>query len=106
MDTGADTTAVTNRVREDCALPAVGQAEHAVATAGGTTGSLEYGLRLALELSPVGDPSQPARFERFLKAMIAASFASDYDVLLGMDFLQHLLIVAWGGTMTIVADVD
>lgn len=106
VDTGANTTAITNRVREDCALPVIGQTEHAVATAGGMTKSLEYGLSLALELFSAESPSQPVQFSQFLKVLIAASPAPDYDVLLGMDVLQRFLIVAWESTMTISVDVD
>lgn len=106
VDTGANTTAITNRVREDCALPVIGQAEQPVATAGGMTKSLEYGLWLGLELFPIEPPSQPVAFNQFLKVLTAAFPSTDYDVLLGMDFLQRFLIVAWESTMTIMVDVD
>jgi hypothetical protein len=68
------------------------------------TKSLEYGLSLALELFPGESPSQPVQFSQFLKVLVAASPAPDHDVLLGMDVLQHFLIVAWESTMTIALD--
>ena len=105
VDTGANTTAITSRVLDDCALPVIGQTEHPVATAGGMTKSHEYGLSLALELDSVEPPSQSVQISQFLKVLIASP-AADCDVLLGMDCLRHFLIVAWESTMTIMVDVD
>ena len=104
VDTGANTTAVTNRVREACSLPAIGQAEHSVSTASGMTRSHEYGVHVSLELASVEPPSQPTQFGQLLQVLIASP-APGYDVLLGMDFLQRILIVAWESTMTIAVDI-
>lgn len=74
-----------------------------MSTASGMTRSHEYGVHVALELASVEPPSQPTQFSQLLQVLIASP-APGYDVLLGMDFLQRFLIVAWESTMTIAVD--